>query len=155
MASLYDINRELLNCIDLETGEIIDIEKLNQLQLERDTKIENIALWIKNLKADIKAYEEEEKNFKAKKDVCKNKLESLTNYLTEALNGEVFKTTKVTISYRKSTSVQVNENAQLPNEYLTVKTETTPNKAAIKEALTNGVVIDGCLLVDKQNIQIK
>ena len=44
--TIYEINEEILNCIDLETGEIIDIDKLNELQLEKDAKIENVACWI-------------------------------------------------------------------------------------------------------------
>ena len=35
MANLYDINSEILSCIDAETGEIIDVERLQALQMER------------------------------------------------------------------------------------------------------------------------
>ena len=59
MANLYEISQEMLACIDAETGEIIDIEKLSTLAMERDTKIKNIALWIKNLTADMEAYKRE------------------------------------------------------------------------------------------------
>ena len=31
MATLYEIDEEILNCVDQETGEIIDPEKLAQL----------------------------------------------------------------------------------------------------------------------------
>ena len=54
MASLYEIEEQILNCVDLETGEIIDEEALANLSMERDTKVENIALWIKNLLAEAK-----------------------------------------------------------------------------------------------------
>ena len=46
--TLYEIDNAILDCIDLETGEIIDVDKLNELQLEKETKIENVALWIKD-----------------------------------------------------------------------------------------------------------
>ena len=46
--TLYEIDNAILECIDLETGEIIDTDKLDALQLERETKIENVALWIKD-----------------------------------------------------------------------------------------------------------
>ena len=36
--NLYQINAEIENCIDTETGEILDVEALNNLALERDTK---------------------------------------------------------------------------------------------------------------------
>ena len=41
MATLYEIEQAIMDCVDLETGEIIDIEKLDQLQMDREVKIEN------------------------------------------------------------------------------------------------------------------
>ena len=49
---LYEIDEQILNCIDQETGEILDTEKLEQLQIDRNDKIENLILWIKDLKAE-------------------------------------------------------------------------------------------------------
>ena len=40
MANLYQIKNEILNCVDMETGEIIDFDRLAELQLERNAKIE-------------------------------------------------------------------------------------------------------------------
>ena len=50
--NLFEIENEIMNCWDQETGEILDSDRLDQLEMERDTKIENIALYIKNLTAD-------------------------------------------------------------------------------------------------------
>lgn len=33
MANLYEINEQILSCVDMETGEIIDADKLQDLQL--------------------------------------------------------------------------------------------------------------------------
>ena len=48
MASLYQIEEAIMDCVDMETGEIIEIERLDQLQMEREVKIENIELIMKN-----------------------------------------------------------------------------------------------------------
>ena len=40
---LYDINQEILDCIDMETGEIIAPEKLEALQMDKHEKLRNIA----------------------------------------------------------------------------------------------------------------
>ena len=48
MASLYEINEAIMNTIDLETGEITDFDKFEALQMERNEKLENIALWVNN-----------------------------------------------------------------------------------------------------------
>ena len=38
--NLYQINSEILGCVDAETGEIFDVEKFEELSLERDKVIE-------------------------------------------------------------------------------------------------------------------
>ena len=114
MANLYEISQEMLACIDAETGEIIDVEKLSTLAMERDTKIENIALWIKNLTADMEAYKREKDAFAEREKAAKNKAESLKRYLTEFLNGEKYSTERVAISFRNSKTVAIAENAKLP-----------------------------------------
>ena len=100
--NLYDIEKEIMECIDEETGEIIDIEKLDALTMERDTKIENICLWIKNLKADAVALKAEKDHFAARQKAAENKAESLTKYISNFLNGDKYKSARVTVSYRKS-----------------------------------------------------
>ena len=50
--TLYEIDAAMQECIDPETGEV-DAERIEALAMERDKKIENIALWIINIKADI------------------------------------------------------------------------------------------------------
>ena len=59
MARLYEIMQEIEGFefeVDGETGEILNADALDLLEIERDTKIENICLWIKNLRADARAY---------------------------------------------------------------------------------------------------
>ena len=59
MRALYDIDQDILNCVDLETGEILDTEKLDALQMERERKLEGVVLWIKDMKAEATAVKEE------------------------------------------------------------------------------------------------
>ena len=47
--TLYEIDAALAALMDPETGEIADIAAFEQLQMDRQTKIENVALWRKNL----------------------------------------------------------------------------------------------------------
>ena len=61
--NLFEIENEIMNCWDQETGEILDSDRLDQLEMERDTKIENIALYIKNLTADAEALKAEKQSF--------------------------------------------------------------------------------------------
>lgn len=157
--NLYEIENEIMSCVDVETGEIIDIEKLQNLEMERDKKIENIALWVKNLEADAKAYKEEKDSFAQKQKVAENKAKSLKGYLTSFLAGTAYKSTKVNVSFRTSKAVDVFSMDALMrfdgcDDYLKYK-EPEPDKTAIKNAIASGVYIPGCQIVENQNIQIK
>ena len=56
---LYEINEQIMACIDSETGELIDPNKLKDLQIAKDEKLENLALWYKDLLAEANALKEE------------------------------------------------------------------------------------------------
>lgn len=156
--NLYEIEKEIMLCVDMETGEIIDCEKLDALTMERDQKIENIALWVKNLEADAKAYKEEKDSFAQKQKAAENKAKSLKEYLSRFLAGTTYKSTKVNIGFRKSESVDVFSLESLIEygnaDYLKYK-EPEADKTAIKAALKSGANIPGCILVESNNIQIK
>ena len=162
MATLYEINKNILNCItteegitvNTETGEVIDLEALEALELERSEKIRNIALWIKNLKSDINALDAEEKAFKARKDAAKRKAEQLSGYLASVLNGEKVTGTDFAISWRKSTAVNVLDEKALPPTFL-VPQPPKVDKTSISKALKAGETVTGAELVERQNMTIK
>ncbi len=151
---LYEINEEILACVDSETGEIIDPEKLNNLLLTKSEKLENLALWYKDLIAESEALKAEKEAFAAREKAAKNKAESIKNYLSFALQGESFKTTKCVVSFRKSEKTIVDDIAELPEEYLTIA-EPKANLTEIKKAIKNGEEIKGAHIEETQNIQIK
>ena len=155
MSSLYDINEQLLACVDTETGEIEDWSAFEALQLARDEKIENIALYHKNLLAEAAALKAEEKSFAERRKRAENKAESLKKYLASSLNGSKFSTTMVDINWRKSTSVEVINQEAIPEAYLRTVTTVTPDKTGIAKALKAGETIEGAPLVTHNNIQVK
>ena len=154
MATLYEINQEILNCVDFETGEIIDVDKLGELQLAFDVKVENIALWIKNLLSDVEAIKAEKMKLAERQKACENKAKSLKEYLNTYLGGQKFKTPKVSISYRKSEAVEVTDISKIDKEYLKI-VEPEVDKTTVKKALKEGETIEGVTLVQNQNMQIK
>lgn len=152
--NLFEIDEEILKTVDTETGEIIDIEKLEQLQMDRDSKIENIACWIKNLNADAEALKAQKQAFADRQKAAENKAESLKKYLASYLDGQKFTTDKVAISFRKTSSVDVINIGQIPAEYLKYS-EPTADKTAIKAAIKEGKKIAGAMIVEGQSISIK
>ena len=151
---LYEINNAILNCIDMETGEIIDIDKLNELELERETKIEGVACWIKDLKAEAEALKNEKQALAERQRVAENKMESLKKWLAYALNGQAFKATRASVSFRKSQKVEIADIYKLDENYLRYK-EPEADKTAIKEALKAGKTVAGATLVENTSVIIK
>lgn len=157
--TLYEIDSAILDCIDLETGEVIDTDKLNALNMERDAKIENVACWIKELKAEAEAIKAEKQKLADRQKAAENKEESLKKWLAYALDGKKFNTAKCAVSFRNTESVEVTEQG-LENlmkghdELLTYKTP-EPNKTAIKQAIKDGLVVDGVQLVQNVSTIIK
>ena len=152
--TLYEIDQQLLDCIDAETGEIIDEEKLNELTMERNDKIENVALWIKDLKAEAEAYKAEKQAFADRQRIAENKLESLKNWLASVLAGEKFKTTKVAVSFRRTKRVEVADIFALDENYVKYS-EPTADKAAIKKAIEAGETVKGAELVESLSLSVK
>ena len=152
--NLYEIDQAILDCIDPETGEILDFDRLSELQMERETKVENVALWIKNLTADAAAYKAEKDIFAEREKQAKTKAESLKKWLTNALEGNKFTTSKVAVSFRRSEAVEVDEE-HVPKKWMVKKVTYVPDKTAIKNAIKQGAKIKGCALVERDNIQIK
>ena len=119
-----------------------------------DEKVEGIACWIKELTAYAKAVKEEKDKLAERHKAAENRVENLKQYLMHVLNGQKFKTPKVTISYGKSVSVDAPDWRVVPEAYLKTK-DPELDKTAIKKALQEGLSVPGASLVEKQHIRIK
>ena len=155
MANLYEIDQGILECIDLETGEVIDPERLCDLQMERSQKIENVVLWIKNLESDAVAFKAEKDAFAYREAAAKKKVEGLKKWLSTALEGQKFSTDRCAVSFRKSVQVDIQDEAIIPQDLMVQTVTFKPDKNAIKELLKNGQQVSGCCLVENMNPQIK
>jgi len=157
--TLYEIDAAITALIDTETGEIADFEAFEGLQMARDEKIENTALFIKNLTAEAEAIKAEEKKLAERRKAAENKAERLTNLLDQALNGQTFKTARCVCQYRRSQSVLVDDAfidwARDNADDLLTYTDPKPNKTKIKEAIKAGREIHGAAIVDGLSFSIK
>ena len=154
MASLYEINWQIRDCIDADTGEILYPEQLHELQMDRTEKIRNIACYIKNLRSDAAAYDEEARVFAARKKSAQGTADNLTAYLYDMLDGEKVKGIDFSIGWRKSESVSITDEAAIPSDYLIAQPPKV-DKAGIKAAIKSGQHVAGAELATKNNIQIK
>ena len=160
---LYEIDAAIeeamnRNVIDEETGEVIaapDMELIVSLQMERERKLENVALFYKNAMSDVEALTNEIKAFTARKKALQTRAESAKAWLDTVLAGETINSVKVAVTYRKSKEVVVDDLYSIPEEYLRYK-EPEPNKVAIKKAIDkDGLEVPGVHVEEKNNIQIK
>lgn len=161
---LFDIDERLAACVkldesrvvDTESGEIIDLEAIAALEMERDKKIENLGCWYKNLLADAEALTAQKNAFAEREKAAKAKAESLRGFLGRYLNGKKFETAKVAMSFRKSEAVEFDAKCigDVPEEFLKFK-DPELDKVAVKKAIKAGETVPGCELVQRQNLQIK
>lgn len=154
--TIYEINEAIMECVDVETGEIIDLDRLNALEMERDRKISNVACWIKDLKAEAEAIKAEKQALEKRQKAAENKAESLKGWLQSILQGEKFKDARCSISYRKSERVDFSDSFDLDSLPDSMKKVTIePRKTEIKDYLKTGATIEGVELVESSNIQIR
>jgi len=159
---LYEIDREIESCIDFDTGEILDSERLDALQMERTAKLEGVACYIKNLTADARAIREEEKALAERRRQTERKAESYSKWLANALQGEKFSTAKVAVSFRKSEGLDVIDMDSfcvwaMGNGHDDLLTYAYPkvNATAVKDAIKAGVDIPYARIEERLNINIK
>lgn len=156
--TLYEINEKirvfLENNIDTETGEILNLDTLGDLELERSVKLENYALAVKNIRADIEAIKAEEDTLKARRERLSNTKNRLEAVLKQELDGEKFTTARVQITHRKTNSVEVLDITALPEKFLRYK-PAEADKTAIKAAINAGETVDGARLVNGLSMTIK
>lgn len=163
MRALYEINQDILDCVDLETGEILDTEKLDALQMERERKLEGVALWIKDMKAETAAIKEEADKLTARKKSLDNKIDGLKAWLLMALDGEKLSTPRCKVYQTHNQRVNVTDEEQLfdyiyslsaPSAFLRYK-DPELNKDEIKKAMKDGKEFPGAVLEETESVVIK
>ena len=158
---LYEIDQKIMQLVDKETGELLDYEAFEQLQMEREGKIENMACWYKELAAMANAIRKEEVALAERRKVIENKADSLKEYLGRILNGEKFQSAKCAVSFRKSTSVSVEDYDAclvwaVENGVQCFRhKEPELDKVEIGKLLKAGDVIPGVSLAEKTSVSVK
>ncbi len=161
MKPLYEINSDYykwLEKVQEAEGELTPemLTEIDCIEGEFEEKGEAYAVLIKTLNAEAELIRSEEKRLAERRRRKENLSERLKERLAESMRifeRDKLETAKCKISFRSSTAVEIVDEAKLPDEYF--KIERKPIKSEIKEALKAGVAIDGAVLVERKNIQIK
>ena len=161
--NLYEISEVIeatcLQAIDQETGEVNEeaLAALDQLEMERDRKVEYIACLIKNLRADAAAYKAEKDAFAKRQKQAENHVEGLLRYLQGALNGEKFISDRCAVTFRKTTKVELNPDVsvyEIDQRFLRYKTPEL-DKTLLAKVLKEGVEVAGVHLEEGLSMTVK
>lgn len=161
---LYEIDlalEELLDQVDPETGELTcDLEALEALTMEREKKLEGIALYIKGLTAEAEAIKAEKQTLEKRQKSAENHAIRLRQFLAQHVyEDERIKTPRVAISWRHSEGVEIQpgfmEWAKQNADYLLKYEDPKPRLTEIKEALKAGQDVPCACIATRQNLQIR
>ena len=163
MRALYEIDQDILNCVDMETGEIIDVDALTALQIEREAKLEGVTLWVKDMAAEATAVKEEADKLLARKRALDNKIAALKSWLLIALDGQKLKTPRCNVYQTHNQRLAVADEAKLidflktleePERFLRFP-DPELRKDEIKKALKEDFHIPGACLETTESVVIK
>lgn len=158
--TLYELSEAMRNFdleIDDETGEILNADELELLTMEHAEKLKNCVWWYKNVKAEADALKAEKMKLAKRQQTAERKAEWMKNYIDADLAGKPFAPeddVTVRVSYRKSKVVECEDVYKVSDEYLRYK-EPELDKTKVKKAIAEGINVEGCTVVVRENIQIK
>lgn len=159
MATLYELNTMFQNIQFLiESGEYEEEElkfAIDSVNGEIDEKLEGYAMVVKNLESDIAGLKAEEKRLADRRKSLEEGIKRMKEAMQDTLllTGEKrVKTTKFTISLRKSTSVQIENEDLIPEKFF--KVTKTVSKSELTKVLKEQEV-PGASLVEKESLQIR
>jgi hypothetical protein len=165
MLKIYEINEEMQALDGLldswasnHEGDISDFplnDELERLEGERNEKLLNLAVWVKDLKGQAEAWNKEIKRLQAGQKALINKSERIKEFIDYNLQkGEKLSDVRASLSYRKSTQVVLDiAESLLPREFS--KMVVTADKAAIKAYLKDHDKCGFAHLHENHSLQIK
>ena len=159
--NLYQITNEMKNLtLLLEDGELTpELEQslvITQDQLQ--AKAIDYCYVIKNLESDSEAIENEIKRLKAMKDAKDNAIDRMKEAVRNAMitaGIDKIESSLFKLSLRRSEAVEVVNIDQLPESLLTVKKTVSADKVKIKEFIKSGLTVEGAVIKENYNLQIK
>lgn len=159
---LIDISKEYQAIYDLasDTDEVETLTELyNQLELELEDKADSTRIVLSKLKSDCDYLADEIKRLQQRKKSIENNMDNLKSLLMWTLQRAgipKLKTAKATFYFATSKSVKINSNVKLeslPSEY--IQLEYKADKKALKEALENGVILEGIEIETNESLRIR
>lgn len=165
MRKLYEISEQYSELSALADSDDENMKEavattLECIEGDFNDKAQALVTVVHNMDSDVESIDAEIKRLQARKTAIKNRQDSMRDYLRENMERTGIKKISCplfTINCVAGREIAViNDESNIPDEYMTVKTEIRPDKAAITKALKDGVEIPGVSLDRaKSSIRIK
>lgn len=167
---LYEVNQAIEDIfsllVDPETGEVIPDEallaQLESLQMERNRILEYLAKLVLNTRSQVSELKEEEKRLKERRAMLERKDDRLMAILDRECHGEKTDCGVATICYRKTTKVDVRDDATaiswlMENDHPQCYRVPAPeiSKTEIKKLLAAGTEVPGVALVQVYSCSLR
>ncbi|WP_129598576.1 siphovirus Gp157 family protein [Anaerophilus nitritogenes] len=158
---LYELTSNYTNLLELlENPEIpqeIVLESLEEIKEDFNIKAENVCKVMKSIELEAKGIKEEEKRLSDRRKVLESRVSNLKEYLDsnmKAIGVKKIKGNVFTLSIQKNPpSIDIKDAKLIPQEYKVV-TESI-DKAAIKDALKQGIEVIGAELKQTESLRIR
>lgn len=165
MPSLYQLDRIVETVIehgfyvDEGTGEVFtDFGDLDDLLEDLDDKLEACGKWIKGRKALINSMRVEEQAMRRRREVEERKLERMKDYVMRTVlkkPGQRFECGSCSMGVRKSSRVVIDDEARLPEQFVSVTERRSPLKSAIRDAIRLGEEVPGAHIDDAVSLTVR
>lgn len=160
--TIREIDERILALIDEETGELLDVDEFQRLQMEREKKAESMALWALELDSDAESIKREIARLTARQRAAETKAKRLREYLQTVLGGEKLKTPMVSVSYRTSRAVEVEDQDAVlqwamreDHEDVIRYKQPEISKTEIKSLIDSGIEVPGARMVTNTSTIIR
>ena len=169
---IYEIPQEferamdnLRSLYDPDTGEqtatdedvVIAIKAIQDLRDRSDDAMVWMLQTRANHIATKDAIKNEQERLKARLKSEERHIESLESLIDRLVSPDYQKPMTIgtfTVSYRKSEGVVIDDETKIPEEYMRVKVERTPDKETLKKLLKAGESVAGVRMEERRNLSI-
>ena len=159
--SLYQITSSFPKLIEEEMSEEDKKEVKKELTELLQQKSQNLIGYIRNIELTIEAMKNEEKRISEQRKVLESRLTKFKEYVKECMERGGFTKIETQLGalsiVKNPISVEIYDEAQIPDEYKTKVIEIKVDKTAIKKALKEtGEIIPGTRIINnKTSLRIK
>lgn len=144
--------------LDMDPQTVADT--LEAMSGDLEVKAQNVGFMVRSLEADAAAVKQWAKDAQERAKTLEGRAESLRDYLRrcmEATGIQKIEGPGITLSFRKSSAVIVDEPGLIPAEFMRTPEPppAAPDKKAIADAIKAGREVPGAHVEQRQSLQVK